>query len=221
MDGQKKRMKTMINISQKRTFFLWREKVRKCVPKTGKNDIMMSVYKIMVIIMWREAYDIVAAGLHGSWKNVSSPIYKRALSVCEYQPGGQSLCYKRSQPQRIEFYTLNYPKSLGKNWRVEEKLQKELTDIRGCMPERILFLDASEQTLRRRKEQDQTRSREFFDYYISNLMPLKRKWFLERENVDVLNTDDLDLKETAAAVRKWIDRIYKGKSLAIQAGMKI
>ena len=47
--------------------------------------------------------------------------------------------------EEIEFYTLNYPKTIGKSWDVNHALQDELARLRACMPARILFLDASEE----------------------------------------------------------------------------
>ncbi|WBW96396.1 hypothetical protein [Oceanirhabdus sp. W0125-5] len=109
--------------------------------------------------------------------------------------------------EEIEFYTLNYPKSMGLDWDVESKLKSELDKLRECMPECILFLDASEGALRVHKENDKTRSRNFFEYYLEHLLPLKKKWFLNKENVDVLNVDNLSAKEVGMAVKNWIDKI--------------
>ena len=70
--------------------------------------------------------------------------------------------------EEIEFYTLNYPKSRGLEWKIEairQALAPELAAVQACMPEHILFLDASEAVLRARKAGDTTRSREFFAYY--------------------------------------------------------
>lgn len=107
--------------------------------------------------------------------------------------------------EEIEFYTLHYPKSIGKDWEVENALQKELAAVRACMPQRILFLDASEATLRRRKANDSTRSREFFEHYLCRLLPLKRAWFLDRPDVDVLVVDDLCADEVGQRVKQWCD----------------
>ena len=76
--------------------------------------------------------------------------------------------------EEIEFYTLNYPKSMEKNWEIANALKSELEAVRACMPARILFLDASEETLRAHKEADAMRSREFFEYYLKHMMPLKK-----------------------------------------------
>lgn len=97
--------------------------------------------------------------------------------------------------EEIEFYTLNYPKSIGVEWEVENALHSELEAVRKCMPTRILFLDASEDVLRRHKENDDTRSRNFFEHHLKHLLPLKREWFFGKSNVDILCVDDLGLKK--------------------------
>ncbi len=107
--------------------------------------------------------------------------------------------------EEIEFYTLNYPKTIGQNWDVENDLKKELEQVRECMPTRILFLDASSEVLLRRKENDATRSRNFFEHHLKYMLPLKRNWFIGKENVDVLNVDDLTPEEVGKKVKEWVD----------------
>lgn len=77
--------------------------------------------------------------------------------------------------------------------------------VRKCLPTRILFLDASDEVLRRHKENDDTRSRSFFEHHLQNMMPSKRKWFIGRENVDVLMVDELSADEVGAEVKEWCD----------------
>lgn len=107
--------------------------------------------------------------------------------------------------EEIEFYTLNYPKSIGEDWEVENALNKELTEVRSCMPNRILFLDASDDVLRSHKQHDDTRTRNFFEHHLQHLMPLKREWFLNKENVDWLMVDDLSAEEMGQKVKDWCD----------------
>lgn len=107
--------------------------------------------------------------------------------------------------EEIEFYTLNYPKSIGENWEVEGSLRKELDAVRQCVPTRILFLNATEKTLRKHKESDETRSRNFFEHHLKYLLPLKKKWFLEKGNVDILDVDNLSPEEVGQKVKEWID----------------
>lgn len=110
-----------------------------------------------------------------------------------------------SGAEEIEFYTLNYPKTIGKEWDIESAMKDELSQLRKCMPTRILFLDASEDVLRARKENDNTRAREFFGYHLKYLLPLKREWFFCKDSVDVLNVDDLSKDEVGNKVKEWID----------------
>lgn len=107
--------------------------------------------------------------------------------------------------EEIEFYTLNYPKSIGAAWEIEDALCAELAAVRKCMPTRILFLDASEEVLRRHKENDDTRSRNFFEHHIKYLLPLKKEWFFKKPNVDILCVDHLDAEEMGIKVKMWCD----------------
>ena len=111
--------------------------------------------------------------------------------------------------EEIEFYTLNYPKSIGADWEVENALKPELEAVRDCLPDRILFLDASEEVLRQHKENDKTRSRTFFEQYLRTLLPLKRKWFAQKENVDYLLVDGLSAREVGEEVRQWCDHCIR------------
>lgn len=115
--------------------------------------------------------------------------------------------------EEIEFYTLHYPKSIGKNWQTEAPLAKELQALRRCLPRRILFLDAGDEVLRRRKASDESRSREFFEHTLTTLLPLKRQWFLGRENVDVLRTDALDREQVGRQAAAWVRTQMKNKNL--------
>ena len=106
--------------------------------------------------------------------------------------------------EEIEFYTLHYPKSIGKDWEIEAPLAEELQALRRCLPRRILFLDAGDEVLRRRKASDESRSREFFEHTLTTLLPWKRQWFLGRENVDVLRTDALDREQVGRQAAAWV-----------------
>ena len=111
--------------------------------------------------------------------------------------------------EEIEFYTLNYPQSKGLDWDVDairRALAPELAAVQKCMPEQILFLDAREETLRTRKAGDATRSRKFFEHYCTSLLPLKREWFRNKENVTFLQTDSLTAEQAGEAALRWCVR---------------
>ena len=108
--------------------------------------------------------------------------------------------------EEIEFYTLHYPRTIGQDWDVEGPLARELTAVRRCMPRRILFLDAPDPVLRCRKEGDAARDRGFFEHYLQELLPLKRAWFAQKDNVDVLQTANMTPEQVGAAALEWAVR---------------
>lgn len=111
--------------------------------------------------------------------------------------------------EEIEFYTLNYPKSRGLEWEIKairQALALELAAVQACMPEHILFLDASESVLRARKTGDNTRSREFFAYYLNHLLPLKREWFREKKKATFLSTDGLTARQVGEKAKHWCEQ---------------
>ena len=106
--------------------------------------------------------------------------------------------------EEIEFYTLNYPKAIGVDWEVAKPLEKELQLLKRCFPKRILYLNAANETLLERKKRDLSRNREFFDFYVQKLLPLKRKWFFNQDVVDVIEVDSKSEREVSDYVYDWI-----------------
>ena len=113
-------------------------------------------------------------------------------------------------PQEIEFYTLFYPASIGKDWPVRQALAAELAALRRCRIDRTLFLQASVSVLQQRKEGDTTRDRGFFSTTPYNTCCLPRSVGLQRNPAWIFwPTDNLTQAETAAAVLTWVQRYQK------------
>lgn len=64
------------------------------------------------------------------------------------------------------------------------------------------------QTLLKRSN-DATRSRNFFEHHLTHMMPLKRAWFREKDNVDWLMVDDLSREEVRRKVKEWCDTMIQ------------
>ncbi|WP_425445883.1 deoxynucleoside kinase [Dethiothermospora halolimnae] len=110
-------------------------------------------------------------------------------------------------PEEIEFYTLYFPKSIDKDWNIEELLKDELHRLRQCKLDGILYLDASKEVLRKRKEGDQNRSRNFFDHYINNLHTYKKQWFSKYDYTTFINVDNMSIDKLGAFTTKWLEEI--------------
>lgn len=111
--------------------------------------------------------------------------------------------------EEIEFYTLNYPKAMGFNWDVYPYLKKELENLQKCMPDKILFLDANNETLIKHKENDNSRSRNFFDCYLNNLLPLKKSWFKNKDNIEFIKIDDINQEDLLIKINNIINNYIK------------
>lgn len=111
--------------------------------------------------------------------------------------------------EEIDFYTRFYPQAIGQEWHVLSSLKNELTQLSDCLPDYIMFLEARNEMLRKRKASDNTRTRNFFDFQLEKLLPLKRKWFAKQRNVIFLGTDDLSNEEVAQQAAQLISQMLK------------
>ncbi len=66
-------------------------------------------------------------------------------------------------PEDTECYTINYPKVIGEQWNIEESLKHELSQLRNCVVDSILFLTASDEVLSQRMSSDKSRKRSTFN----------------------------------------------------------
>lgn len=107
-------------------------------------------------------------------------------------------------PEETEFYTLFFPQSIGMDWDTERLLAPELATLRACRPDGILFLDARNDTLRRRSESDPARSRNSFEHYMNHMHRQKKEWFLPSKITTFLQVDGKSEDEVGEAAVKWL-----------------
>lgn len=151
---------------------------------------------------------ITAPYLHVSWedqRDVIAEVQRRGLDKNRYEHYLEIQRLWLNNEVRRHEEALSYPRSIGEDWDVEGPLRAELEAVRECLPDRILFLDASDETLRAHKAGDPTRGRRFFEQHLQTLLPLKREWFRQRDNVDWLRVDGLSSDEVGERVRRWCD----------------
>lgn len=110
-------------------------------------------------------------------------------------------------PEEIEFYTLHFPKTINEEWDIEILLKDELTELRKCKLDGVLYLDASPEVLLSRKEKDKTRERGFFEHYINGLYTYKRLWFSSYDYTTFLNVDNISADEVGEFAVKWIEKL--------------
>lgn len=109
-------------------------------------------------------------------------------------------------PEDIEFYTLHFPIVNGFDWDIEQQLKDELKELRMCRSDFILYLDASEETLRHRKENDINRERGSF---IENLKLYKyeKDWF-KQFNTKVIDVNNKTPEQLLGWTLNFLNEIH-------------
>ncbi|MGV3332124.1 hypothetical protein, partial [Streptococcus thoraltensis] len=75
---------------------------------------------------------------------------------------GEQLVLMDFDAEEIDFYTRFYPRASGKNWQLIRRLECQLKELEGCLPDLGIFLDARLGGLRARKEWEKERGGCFF-----------------------------------------------------------
>lgn len=104
-------------------------------------------------------------------------------------------------PEDIEFYTLYYPKLIGKDWDIEKEMSNELRELRKCRSQAIFYLTASTEVLQKRKESD-IRQRSTFEEQMK-LIEIEKSWY-EQFPVTYLNVDVKSVEEVEYDFIKWL-----------------
>lgn len=104
-------------------------------------------------------------------------------------------------PEDTECFTLVYPKTIGADWDIESALSMELSKLRACKVDHILYLTASPQTLLQRKEVDVSRRRGAFDI---KRFEFFEKWFREHTQAEFIDVSNSGIEEVEEMVHDWI-----------------
>ncbi|EJV69948.1 hypothetical protein BWGOE4_36510 [Bacillus mycoides] len=105
-------------------------------------------------------------------------------------------------PEDIEFYTLFYPKVIGKEWDIETELKDELYKLRECRSDAIFYLDVSKENLYDRKNNDRARNRSTFDEQFK-LVEIEKEWY-KQFPITYVNTNVLAVNELEAYFIGWL-----------------
>lgn len=102
-------------------------------------------------------------------------------------------------PEDMEFYGLHYLKLNNYNWDIETALKKELNELRACRSDHLLYLDASIDTIIRRKGGHVTKVRANMESWLRDWQPNLEPFIKSLPATTILNTDNM----TAEMVLKW------------------
>ncbi|EEL86774.1 TPA: AAA family ATPase [Bacillus nitratireducens] len=122
--------------------------------------------------------------------------------IKEFQNVKSSVVIFDRGPEDIEFYTLFYPKVIGKEWDIETKLKDELYKLREYRSDAIFYLDVSKENLYDRKNNDRARNRSTFEEQFK-LVETEKEWY-KQFPVTYVDTNTLTVDELEAYFMGWL-----------------
>ncbi|MBE7101518.1 ATP-binding protein [Bacillus cereus] len=122
--------------------------------------------------------------------------------IKEFQNVKSSVVIFDRGPEDIEFYTLFYPKLIGKEWAIETELQDDLCKLRQCRSDAIFYLDVSKENVYDRKNNDRARNRSTFDEQFK-LVEVEKEWY-KQFPVTYVDTNILSVDELEAYFIGWL-----------------
>ena len=105
-------------------------------------------------------------------------------------------------PEDIEFYTLFYPKLIGKEWDIETELQDDLCELRKCRSDAIFYLDVAKENVYDRTNNDRVRNRSTFEEQLK-LVETEKEWY-KQFPVTYVDTNALSVDELEAYFIRWL-----------------
>lgn len=127
--------------------------------------------------------------------------------IKEFQNAKGSVVIFDRGPEDIEFYTIFYPTTIGKEWDIETELKDELYKLRECRSDVIFYLDVSESNLYDRKNNDRKRNRSTFEEQFK-LVETEKDWY-KQFPVTYLDKNRLSADTLGVYFMKWL----KGRGL--------
>ncbi|PEW99921.1 ATP-binding protein [Bacillus cereus] len=122
--------------------------------------------------------------------------------IKEFQNVKSSVVIFDRGPEDIEFYTIFYPKVIGKEWDIETELKDELYKLRECRSDAIFYLDVSKENLYDRKNNDGARNRSTFEEQFK-LVETEKEWY-KQFPVTYVDTNTLTVDELEAYFMGWL-----------------
>lgn len=122
--------------------------------------------------------------------------------IKEFQNVKNSVVIFDRGTEDIEFSTLFYPMTIGKEWDIETELKDELYKLRECRSDAIFYLDVTKKNVYDRKNSDRTRNRSTFEEQFK-LIETEKEWY-KQFPVTYVDTNRLTMDELEAYFMRWL-----------------
>lgn len=175
---------------------------------SGKTTLAKRLEQYELSIIYGNPYPIVEKRkeLHLDMNSKEGFITNQKMfieaKIKEFQNVKSSVVIFDRGPEDIEFYTLFYPKMIGKEWGIETELKDELYKLRECRSDAIFYLDVSKESLYDRRNNDRTRNRSTFEEQFK-LVEVEKEWY-KQFPVTYVDTNILSVDELEAYFIGWL-----------------
>lgn len=175
---------------------------------SGKTTLAKRLEQYELSIIYENPYPIVEKRkeLHLDMNSKEGFITNQKMfieaKIKEFQNVKSSVVIFDRGPEDIEFYTLFYPKMIGKEWGIETELKGELYKLRECRSDAIFYLDVSKESLYDRRNNDRTRNRSTFEEQFK-LVEVEKEWY-KQFPVTYVDTNILSVDELEAYFIGWL-----------------
>ena len=106
-------------------------------------------------------------------------------------------------PEDLEFFAFHYPRLNNFYWDIESNLKEELSELRKCRSDYILYLDADMETVLQRKMRDSKRRLNMEDWLL-NWQPYIEKYIKGNPRTTILNTGNMDSEQVLNWTIAWM-----------------
>lgn len=174
----------------------------------GKTTLINGLKKTLPDLKIREGFRQTDLGLHLDieeefYANQRWYIKREITEYIDFKEKNNTVLLLRG-PEDIEFYTIYYPIINGVSWDVEANLSHELSELRECKSDHIIYLDAPIDVIMKRKNFDKTKSRINMANWISKWQPHLEQYMKSKNYTKIINTADLTAEDVLRKVTQWM-----------------
>jgi deoxyadenosine/deoxycytidine kinase len=104
--------------------------------------------------------------------------------------------------ENVKKFTERYPKIYNYDWEVKKNLKQELKILESYRSDLIIYLNANDETIKKRVFNDMNKRRDNIDKYLEIWGREIRNWYNEYKNLRIIETENKTSLEVAEEVKK-------------------
>jgi deoxyadenosine/deoxycytidine kinase len=135
------------------------------------------------------------------YKNQNIYIEKKISQYKKFLKSSKNALITRGV-ENIKKFTERYPKIYNYDWEVEKNLKQELEILESYRSDLIIYLNANDETIKKRVFNDMNKRRDNIDKYLEVWGKEIRNWYNEYKNLRIIETENKTSLEVAEEVKR-------------------